>query len=304
MVVAGYAHPAYAASLAEVGEPRHLPTSGAWVLERRIEGSPHRDAMGCYPLFTCVDWTRLGDDLAAIGSDLVALSAVTDPLSQPDADILAPVFPHLLKPFKCHYVVDLDDWTASRLDAHHRRNVRQALDNLSIELVENPAACADEWVALYQMLIEKHHIGGVAAFSEGSLRQQLAVPGAVAFKATRDGATVGMTIWYVQGEVGYYHLAAYTDSGYTFRASYGLFSRALDDFKQRGLRSVSLGGAAGLVDDPTNGLARFKRGWATGTRTVFLCGRIFNADAYNALASRRPQAGVEYFPSYRAGEFN
>ena len=55
----GYAHPAYAESLAEFGVPRLLPRSGGWILERRIESFPDRDAAGCYPLFSCRDWSRL-----------------------------------------------------------------------------------------------------------------------------------------------------------------------------------------------------------------------------------------------------
>ena len=66
----GYAHPAYAHSLAEFGSPRPLPRSGGWLLERPIPGSPYRDAMGCYPLFAAQDWSRLYSDLDEISGGI------------------------------------------------------------------------------------------------------------------------------------------------------------------------------------------------------------------------------------------
>src|SRR3990172_4731763 len=76
--VTGYLHPGHAASLAEFGTPRPLPHSGGWLLERTIPGSESRDAMGCYPLFACRDWSRLPMDLEDLARDLVSVSLVTD----------------------------------------------------------------------------------------------------------------------------------------------------------------------------------------------------------------------------------
>jgi hypothetical protein len=54
-LLSGYSHPAYAASLAELGTPRWLPKSNGWILVRPVpslSGQDKRtanDAMGCYP---------------------------------------------------------------------------------------------------------------------------------------------------------------------------------------------------------------------------------------------------------------
>ena len=40
-----------------------MPGCGGSILERPIGALPDRDAMGCYPLFACQDWSRLADDL-------------------------------------------------------------------------------------------------------------------------------------------------------------------------------------------------------------------------------------------------
>src|SRR5438045_5100866 len=80
----GYAHPQYAASLGEYGAPRLLPRSRGWILERPIPGTDVRDAMGCYPLFACQDWSGLSDDLAEISRErsLVSVVLVTDPFGE------------------------------------------------------------------------------------------------------------------------------------------------------------------------------------------------------------------------------
>jgi hypothetical protein len=55
----GYAHPAYATSLAEFGRPHELIQSSGWILERAVPGTDVRDAMGCYPIFACRDWSLM-----------------------------------------------------------------------------------------------------------------------------------------------------------------------------------------------------------------------------------------------------
>ena len=58
-----YADARYAESLREFGSPVTLSRTGAMVLKRSIPGTGSYDAMGCYPLFSCRDWSLLHEDL-------------------------------------------------------------------------------------------------------------------------------------------------------------------------------------------------------------------------------------------------
>ncbi len=81
-MLTGYVHPDYARSFADYGSPRELTHCGAWVLERPIPGSPYRDAMGCYPLFDCRDWSGLKADLDELAAEAVSICLVTDPFGR------------------------------------------------------------------------------------------------------------------------------------------------------------------------------------------------------------------------------
>ena len=64
-----------------------------------------------------------------------------------------------------------------------------------------------------------------------------------------------------------------------------------------GVSEVDLGGGA-EGHDPVDGLARFKRGWSTGTRTAWLGGRVLDRPAYAELCATT--AGTPFFPAYRS----
>jgi lipid II:glycine glycyltransferase (peptidoglycan interpeptide bridge formation enzyme) len=110
-----------------------------------------------------------------------------------------------------------------------------------------------------------------------------------------------MTLWYVLGNVGYYHLGAYNHAGYELRASFALFWRAIEHFAAKGLRWLNLGAGAGLEGSSTDGLSRFKRGWSTGT--AYFCGRIFDRAKYSEVVKASGVSAADYFPAYRKGEF-
>jgi len=298
----GYLSAEYARSLAEFGTPRHLPESDGWILERAIPGGSARDAMGCYPLFACRDWSQLAADLGEIG-DLVSLVLVADPLGNFSADDLRRCFPDLVAPFKEHHVVDLTQAPRSFVDPHHQRNARKGLQALTIDRALDPARLVGEWSALYANLIERHGIRGISIFSPQSFAQQLQVPGITMFCARLEEEIVGMNLWYAGDDAGYYHLGAYSDRGYELRASFALFWQALEYFAAAGITRLDLGAGAGLNTGESDGLTRFKRGWATGTRPAYLCGRIFDPQQYATLASARQLGQTLYFPAYRSGEF-
>jgi hypothetical protein len=302
-VSSGYASPAYAESLSELGTPRFLPLSGGSIVERPIPETEHRDAMGPYPLFACRDWRALPADLEAVGDELVALSLVADPFGDYAASELESWF-DVVVPFKEHFVADLSEPLARYVDPHHRRNAARASRELSIERCREPALrLLDDWDALYSNLVRRHHIRGVATFSRETFAKQLQVPGLVAFRAARGTDVVGMTLWYVDGNVAHYHLGAYSTSGYKLRASFGLFWCALEHFSKAGQRWGALGAASGVRPDADGGLARFKRGWSTATRVAYLCGRILDPGRYEHIAGMHAPGPTDYFPAYRCREF-
>jgi hypothetical protein len=304
-LLSGYSHPAYAASLAELGTPRWLPKSNGWILVRPVpslSGQDKRtanDAMGCYPVFSCADWRSLGRDLRALESDLVSLVVVTDPFGSCTESQLRELFPDHVRRFKDHFVVDLREPIERHVSPHHRRNAAKANRHVRVERCLDPSGLATIWSALYRELVARHGIDGFAAFSSAALTGQLAVPGVTLFRAESDGTTVGITVWYRAGRLAYYHLGAYSDAGYAVGASFAIFDFALRYLAAAGVQWLDLGGAPGLEADRRDGLSRFKRGWATGTLPVYLCGRILNRPVYAALVDAAGGFDSTYFPAYR-----
>ena len=295
---AGYAHPLYAASLAEFGRPRRLEASGGWLLERSIPGTDARDAIGCYPLFTVERWDRLADDLQSLAGDLVSATVVCDPFGAHTPELLHHAF-DVVRPFKVHFVTDLRSpgFTAS---PHHRYYARRALRRIAIEKVSTPLAFLDEWCTLYDVIVRRYHLTGLRAFSRAAFATQLAVPGMSAFRAAVGGETVAGQLWYVDRRVAYSHLTAANPLGSTLRASYALWQVALEHLAGEA-DWADLGGGAGLDPAPSDGLVAFKRGWATGTRLVYLCGRTLDPERYRTLSGLPGTADGVYFPAYRAG---
>jgi hypothetical protein len=297
----GYMHPWYAKSLSEFGAPRELPRCRGWILERCIPGAPYKDAMGCYPLFACQDWSKLHLDLDEI-QDLVSLALVADPFGEHDEVSLRTCFQDLVAPFKDHFVVDLCRLRNDCVSQHHHYYARKALNKVLVETCSDPARLLDEWTKLYATLVKKHKLTGIRAFSRTAFAQQLRIPGLVVFQAISDDIPVGMHLWYVQGEVAYSHLAACSPRGYELMVSYAIYWSALEYFADK-VRWLDLGGGAGVKHSDRDGLSQFKRGWSTGTRVTYFCGRIFNHERYTNVVEARGISAVDYFPAYRKGEF-
>ncbi len=299
----GYTHREYAASLGKFGMPRELPRCKGWILERRIQDFSEHDAMGCYPLFACRDWSQLKADLDELGPPLVSLSVVTDPFGNYNPAYLRRCFGDVVIPFKEHFVVELKSPVDSFVCEHHKRNARKGLRHLYIEKCTEPKWFIRIWGHLYDVLIERHRISGIPAFSKEAFARQFRVPGLAVFRAVYEQETVGMLLWYILGEVAYYHLGAYSPAGYSRYASFALFWFSIEYFTTHGLRWLNLGAGAGATGDGTDGLSRFKRGWSTGTRTAYFCGHIFNRAKYTEIANAKGSSGTDYFPIYRRGEF-
>jgi lipid II:glycine glycyltransferase (peptidoglycan interpeptide bridge formation enzyme) len=228
---------------------------------------------------------------------------VTDPFGEHDEEYLRKCFPDVCRPFKEHFIVDLNNQLEDFVSSRHRRNVRKALRSVCIGLCDNPVEFIDDWCTLYAILVERHVIHGIPAFSRSSFTAQFSVPGLFAFRAVHQDRTVAMLLWYVQNNVGYYHLGASNEDGYTLQASFGLFWESFTYFKEQGLRWLNLGAGAGVKSHDNDGLSKFKRGWATGTRTAYFCGVILDPKQYSRVVKAKGTFATDYFPAYRKGEF-
>lgn len=297
--MAGYKHPQYALSLSEFGAPRELPQCGGWILERQIPGFPYRDGMGCYPIFACQDWSKLGNDIHELEENLVSMAMVTDPFGDYSGSALKEIFDFCFL-FKQHYVTDLSRRLEKTVRKRYRKYASNALKEISVEFCDQPSKYLLEWIRLYNYLIERHHIKGMRAFSEASFKVLLSVPGVEMFIARQNQEIVGADIWLVDGTVGYAHLSAISPVGYELRVPYALYWSALEHYSHS-LKWLDHGAGAGIKHDE-DGLSIFKRGWATETRPVYFCGCILNKEKYEEIVESTGSINIDYFPAYRAGE--
>lgn len=290
----------YIDALSEVGDPVALPRSDGTLLRRAIGDTGEFDAIGPYPFLCCNRWRELNSDLDGLDG-LVSAAAVADPFGDYDPTLLRACFPDVCFAFKEHFIVDLTVPPDARVSKHHKRNAIKALRHIDVAAESRPRELRDDWVRLYGCLVSRHGIRGVAAFSAASLARQLDVPGLLAVSARLHDRVVGMVLWYVRDDVAYYHLGAYDDEGYSRRASFAVFWRSMELLAERSVRYVGLGGGAGVESDAGDGLARFKRGWATGTRPAYFCGRVLQPDRYEELTRNAGMENASFFPAYRTG---
>jgi hypothetical protein len=114
--------------------------------------------MGCYPYLTCVDWSALAADLAALGDDLVSFAAVPDPFRI-----------H----FKDHFVADLTQPARKIMSPRRRRYAEKARQTVDIEFRAQPIEFLDQWMRLFAPTVQRLNIRGIRAYSRKSIARQL-----------------------------------------------------------------------------------------------------------------------------------
>lgn len=294
----GYGSVIYGESYREFGEVITLPRSRIQVLKRQIDGSCF-DLVGLYPFNVSGHWSALDEDVESIRSrGAVSIVLVADPFAEQAArDALS----HwsVCTPFKTQFVVNLrEDWRAFRAK-NVRNSTSQALRRQTFEVAEKPVTHAKTFWDLYSQSIERHAANGIQRLSQKAIATQLGVEGAILVLARRGEAVCGAMMSYDQGEVGHLHLVGQSQDGRTNRTSYGLIYRSLEVLEARGCIHANLGGPPGLVDDPEDGLARFKSRWARHRRTSLLCGQVLDPEVYESLVERSGCQPGTFFPVYR-----
>jgi hypothetical protein len=229
---------------------------------------------------------------------------VTDPFGNFHINNLRSFFTDKFSVFKSHFIVNFSKNWKSSIKKHHLRNIKKAVKAIETELCLDASMFLSDWCRLYRYLSHRHNITGLTSFSDRLFKKLFIVPGIEVFRATLNGETIGMLIFIIQNDIAYYHLGAYSESGYQQRASYALFDHAANHYAEKGFRYMGLGAGPGMKKNQTDGLSRFKAGWANERRPVYLCGKILDKKQYLYLTKLSGTSHSGYFPAYRTGEFD
>jgi hypothetical protein len=287
-----YGSALYAEALAHVGRAIRVEAWNSFVIARPLPDGSGEDGIGVYPMAAFGRDADLEVGLAATAdAGLVSLVLVPDPFASPPPERLAAAFT-LCRPFKTHYLVETA--RGAEFSKHHRDRVRRGRRRCRVERV-SLAGYLDAWAGLYAGLVDRHSIRGPADFTPAYFARLAEAPELVALAAFVEDAPAAMTLWFEHAGVAYNHLTASNAAGYANGANFALYDAAIELFA--GAAVMNLGGGAGFDDDPEDGLASFKRGFANAEIKALLCGAILDPPRYAALAATRP--GTGFFPAYR-----
>lgn len=291
-----YASRAYAEAIGDGAPVVAVRELGSWAVLRPIPGTRLLDARTPYP-FSPLVRPRSRRDLyhGLEESGIVSLVVTTDALDD-DTEWYADIF-DLARPYKAHFVIDRDR-APVRFTKHHRYEIRKS-DRLCETGTVPLRDHMDEWCALYDNLAARHRLGDTHRFSRSYFEALARLPGFVAVAAMIGGRMVSCHIWAKVARRAYSHLSASSEEGYRHGAAYAVLAHAVGAFDD--CRLIDLGGVPDAADSPC-GLARFKKGFANGTRTNWICGSIVDPERYRSLTGEIPGERVAggYFPAYRS----
>ena len=288
-----YARPNYAASLAHVGEALAIPEWDTPVLARPTPDGRRRDAIGAYPVAALGPDADLAGGLRRVATaGLVSVVLVLDERLRPPLGALEAAF-DFVRPFKIHYLHDRRVGPLE-LGKHHRYELRRALARVEareIVLAEHLPA----WEALYGELAVRHGLSGLHAFPPGHHLALARMPGLRSFGAFLDGRLVSAHLFVTHEGYAISHLAASAPEGYASGAAYAINDRAIAELAD--CEVINFGGGAGAVEDASDGLVRFKKGFCNATAQAYLGGATLDPSAYRKMSAGREDNG--YFPAYR-----
>jgi hypothetical protein len=289
-----YATEAYARSLSHWGEALHVPEWDCHVITHETAGGA--DAAGMYPLAVIPADADLAGGLERLRRlGMISLTLVLDDFHRPPLDELRRHF-QLVNRFKTHQVRRTGAPFA--YGKHHRYEVRRALKKVAVRPFDL-AGHAAEWSTLYAALTQRRALAGVHDFPASHYDALYRLDGTTSIGAWLDDELVCAHIWVSDGKYVHSHLGASSSAGYAAGAAYAVYDASIRHFA--GAELLNLGGGAGLRDDPGDGLASFKRGFANESAAAYICGAVLDPVQYDRLVR---QTGVPpdtlFFPAYRA----
>lgn len=258
------------------------------LIKRPIPNTEYYDIASIYPF--CVDQGAAEFHYAF---EAVTSTIITDPLCD--------TYFYDYEKYKDHAVVKLKDYDFTKMPDNHKRNIKKyragSRDGFCYtEVCINPTYHAGSLQGIYPNLIKKHNITGATAYTNNQLKKLLEVPGTVLFKVFSGSQIINVSLFYIYNNNAYYHLSCQTDEGYKNQSNFTMMYDAIMFFKSLGLGYLEIG--ASPDGAKSNGLKRFKEGFATEIRNNYIIKRIHRPDIYEQLCYNRVDNG--FFPLYRS----
>ncbi len=275
----------YAKALSD--DSLHLDHSDCYVIKRQIENTCYYDLAGVYPITPMVSTAPLIHDFNHL-MDFVSLVWVSDIFITPPHEQCVEIC-DFANDFKTHYYYDPhQNLTISK---HHRYEIKNAKGEVQfIELGDY----LDNWFSLYQTLVKHHEIKGVSNFTKEYFKNITTLPELKSTAVFYNNEIIAMHLWLHYDNFVYSHLAASSQLGYQHRANYLIYKFILEHYYEY---YIDFGGIAGDNNDPSHGLARFKRGFANNKKNNYIYGKILNNEIYQELIRKKQK--LNYFPAYR-----
>ena len=291
-----YATETYAHSLPHIGQELYIPQWETSVLIRKIDDN-FKDIIGVYPITVIAKNADLYgglDYLKKMG--FISVVFILDDFNRPSLTVLQPTF-DFIRPFKEHYIYR-PSIVRPNYTKHHRYEINKALKVLHVEKLDLEANI-DRWRALYSELTARHNLKTPHDFPIEHHKLLFQLEGMVAVGAWKDNELVSCHIWIEHNGFVHSHLAASSLAGYKASAAYAVNDMAINYFSDANI--INFGGGAGIVNDPNNGLIKFKQGFSNNVALSYLCGSILNSEVYQKLLQHRrvTDTVTDFFPAYR-----
>jgi len=255
-----------------------VPAWGTHVLVREGPGGK-RLAVGARPFASLGPGCDLQAGLEHLrDSGVTSVSLVTDPLWGPEQPELKEAF-DICRRFKEIYLVDKAA-AGTRISKRHRNRIKHARSRAEVRKIELRDHL-DRWLELYRRNVANRKIP--QPFTDAYFEQLAEFPDLQTIAVEVDGQIATISMWIPYEDTLYFHDAASSAEGHAAAASYVAFAHVVENFDE--CRYIFLGGAADFFDDPLDGLARFKRGFANHSHVSYLCSAILAPIASAAASS-------------------
>ena len=195
---------------------------------------------------------------------VASVSLVTDPMWSPSQTVMEAAFGSC-RPFNENYLIDRG-LGRMRLHKRHRKMIANAnkvcaIDRLSL------APLLERWWQLYQ---SNREIRVAVDSTPPKYFEMLAgLEGVDVIAAHHENEIVTMNIWLRFKDVLYYIDGASNQTGLAISGPYATFAYVIENYVD--CRYIFLGGSADFRGPRSDGLARFKRGFANASVRDYLC---------------------------------